>query len=103
MIALVLVGLLHLAPATDVATTLRALQASAQTLKLPAKDMTLVKKYVARALSDLKTAPTQQYGGIGREVLNKLGREMTSPGYETLYPYISIARQAIGPPQDDQP
>lgn len=82
---------------TDAAVALQSVQATAILLKLPARDLTLVKTDVAKTVKAMKAHPDHARG-LAAESLIRLRQQIGSASYEKLQPYLYAAELVVGPP-----
>jgi len=97
MITLLALLLAQAPTRTDATVALQSVQATAILLKLPARDLTLVKTDVTKTLKAMKAQPDQARG-LAAECLIRLRQRIGSASYEQLHPYLSAAELVVGPP-----
>jgi len=94
MIALLLAA--QLATLTDATVALQSVQQTAVLLKLPARDLTLVKTDITKTIKTMKAKP-EQARCEAAESLIRLTQRIGSGSYEKLHPYLTAAGIVVGP------
>jgi len=87
----------QLATLTDATVALQSVQQTAVLLKLPARDLTLVKRDVTKTLKAMKAKPAEARCAAA-ESLIRLRQRIGSSSYEKLHPYLTAAAVVVGPP-----
>ncbi len=82
---------------SEATAALQSVRATAILLKLPARDLTLVKTEVDKTLKAMKKTPDQARCEAA-ESLIRLTQRIGSTSYERVQPFLFAAGLVIGPP-----